>query len=442
MVEKTEDPGLKASRVATSPTNAVKPLGSLTGPVLVFGGVYSNLHALEAMYGVAQQLNISATNVICTGDIAGYCAFPDECFHFLEDWGIHAILGNVEENIRDGLDDCGCGFGEDSRCDLFARMWFPYAQQNTGDRAKAYLSTLPAKLRFSYAGQQAMVLHGSYEHTAEFIWHSTDWATKERIFEAAAADLILGGHCGLPFVDAQNGKTWLNAGVIGMPANDATTNVWYALLNDTDGKLSYSFHPLAYDHVAARTAMLDQPLPKSYALTLKNGLWDNTEIMPPAEAAREGIPISPAAILGGFDTAATKNTATLKSEAIKNTPTARTSTKKSTMSNQYYDPKDLKRFGQISDLQPEMGKQFFEWYENATHGDTALTQREKSLIALAVSHAIQCPYCIDAYTTGSLESGADEEQMMEAVHVAAAIKAGTTLIYGLQMKKQIEKLTM
>ncbi|PHI20087.1 4-carboxymuconolactone decarboxylase [Lewinellaceae bacterium SD302] len=112
------------------------------------------------------------------------------------------------------------------------------------------------------------------------------------------------------------------------------------------------------------------------------------------------------------------------------------------MDNKYYDPKDLKKFGQISEYQEEMGRQFFDWYENVTHGDSALTQREKSLIALAVSHAIQCPYCIDAYTTGSLESGADEEQMMEAVHVAAAIKAGTTLIYSLQMKRQIEKLTM
>ncbi|MEL6140763.1 MAG: arsenosugar biosynthesis-associated peroxidase-like protein, partial [Bacteroidota bacterium] len=112
------------------------------------------------------------------------------------------------------------------------------------------------------------------------------------------------------------------------------------------------------------------------------------------------------------------------------------------MDTKYYDPKDLKRFGQIKDFQPEMASQFFEWYENATHGDTALTQREKSLIALAVSHAIQCPYCVDAYTTGALESGADEEQMMEAVHVAAAVKAGGTLIYGIQMKRQVEKLTM
>ncbi|MEM9835233.1 MAG: arsenosugar biosynthesis-associated peroxidase-like protein [Bacteroidota bacterium] len=416
----------------------IKDLQHISGRVLVFGGIYSNLHALEALYRVAQHQDIPPENIICTGDMAGYCAFPDECYHFLEDWGIHAILGNVEENLRDGLTDCGCGFGEDSRCDLFARMWYPYAQRQTGERALAYIKTLPAKLRFTYAGQTAMVLHGSYQETAEFIWASTDWATKSTSFQAAEADLILGGHCGLPFVDAQNGKTWLNAGVIGMPPNDGTTKVWYAILNDTDEKLSYTFHPLEYDYTAARAAMLERPLPKSYALTLKTGIWDNTEIMPPAEAAQEGISITSESLVRTQKNTLPKTNGRL----LRDQPLATLKSKKLSMSNQYYDPKDLKRFGQINDYQPEMGKQFFDWYENATHGDTALTQREKSLIALAVSHAIQCPYCIDAYTTGSLESGADEEQMMEAVHVAAAIKAGTTLIYGLQMKRQIEKLTM
>jgi alkylhydroperoxidase/carboxymuconolactone decarboxylase family protein len=74
--------------------------------------------------------------------------------------------------------------------------------------------------------------------------------------------------------------------------------------------------------------------------------------------------------------------------------------------------------------------------------ESALTVREKSLIALAVSHALQCPYCIDAYTTTCLQNGADEEQMMEAVHVAAAMKAGITLVYSTQMMKHAKKMTM
>ncbi|MDW3211517.1 MAG: arsenosugar biosynthesis-associated peroxidase-like protein [Reichenbachiella sp.] len=111
------------------------------------------------------------------------------------------------------------------------------------------------------------------------------------------------------------------------------------------------------------------------------------------------------------------------------------------MDKTYYDPKDLKKFGNITELQPELGKKFFDYYGDVFK-EGALTQREKSLIALAVSHAVQCPYCIDAYTSDSLEKGADETQMMEAIHVAAAIKSGALLVHGVQMMNKIDDLTM
>lgn len=111
------------------------------------------------------------------------------------------------------------------------------------------------------------------------------------------------------------------------------------------------------------------------------------------------------------------------------------------MADSYYDPKDLAKFGQISEFSPELGKKFFEWY-GEVFKEGALTQREKSLIALAVAHTVQCPYCIDAYTTDCLEKGSNEAQMMEAVHVAAAIKGGSSLVHGVQMMKQVKKLQM
>lgn len=107
----------------------------------------------------------------------------------------------------------------------------------------------------------------------------------------------------------------------------------------------------------------------------------------------------------------------------------------------YFDPADLKQFGNITEFQEEMGKDFFNWYNNIFK-EGALTQREKALIALAVAHAIQCPYCIDAYSSACLQKGADEEQMMEAVHVAAGIRAGTTLVYSTQMMNHVKKMTM
>tara|TARA_R100000005_G_C4987803_1_gene195699 strand:- start:366 stop:752 length:387 start_codon:yes stop_codon:yes gene_type:complete len=112
-----------------------------------------------------------------------------------------------------------------------------------------------------------------------------------------------------------------------------------------------------------------------------------------------------------------------------------------TMPKKYYDPSDLKKFGNITEFQPEMGNKFFDWY-GSVFEEGALTAREKSLIALAVAHAVQCPYCIDAYTDTCMKKGADEEQMMEAVHVAAAIKGGAVLVHGVQMMNQVKEKLM
>lgn len=111
------------------------------------------------------------------------------------------------------------------------------------------------------------------------------------------------------------------------------------------------------------------------------------------------------------------------------------------MDKTYYDPKDLKKFGDIADFEPELADKFFGWYGNVFE-EGALTAREKALIALAVSHAVQCPYCIDAYTKDTLKMGVSEAQMMEAVHVAAAIRGGASLVHSVQMMNKVNKLSM
>lgn len=107
----------------------------------------------------------------------------------------------------------------------------------------------------------------------------------------------------------------------------------------------------------------------------------------------------------------------------------------------YYNAEDLGKFGNIAEFQPELAKKFFDYY-GEVFKEGALTAREKSLIALAVSHTVQCPYCIDAYTSDSLEKGADEAMMMEAIHVAAAIRGGASLVHGVQMMNKVKEVSM
>lgn len=111
------------------------------------------------------------------------------------------------------------------------------------------------------------------------------------------------------------------------------------------------------------------------------------------------------------------------------------------MGSSYYNSDDLAKFGNVTEFQKEMGEKFFDWY-GEVFNEGALTAREKSLIALAVAHAVQCPYCIDAYSSDSYEKGWSEKQIMEAVHVAAAIRGGASLVHGVQMMNKVKSIAM
>jgi alkylhydroperoxidase/carboxymuconolactone decarboxylase family protein len=107
----------------------------------------------------------------------------------------------------------------------------------------------------------------------------------------------------------------------------------------------------------------------------------------------------------------------------------------------YYKPKHLAHFGDIAEGNGDLARRFFEYY-GAVFADGVLTVREKALIALAVSHAVQCPYCIDAYSSECLKQGSDLEEMTEAVHVATAIRGGASLVHGVQMLEHVTKSSM
>ena len=107
----------------------------------------------------------------------------------------------------------------------------------------------------------------------------------------------------------------------------------------------------------------------------------------------------------------------------------------------YYEEDDLNRFAEMGKHRPDLFEKFMAWYQ-ACQEDGALTRREKSLIGLAVAHAVQCPYCIDAYAQACLESGSNMEQMTEAIHMASAIRGGASLIHGLQAHNSVNKVSM
>lgn len=266
----------------------IKDIGNISGEMLVFGGVYSNLHALKALKKEADYKRIRPTNIICTGDIVAYCAYPEECVQFIKDWGIHCIAGNVELNLTRSMNDCtDCDSNFGGKFDEESKSWYPFLKESLSKESLDSFFDMPKNIKFQKGGKRFFVLHGSIFNPSQFIYPSTDWLLKEDNFKACHTDCIIGGHSGIPFIERKNNHTWINAGSIGMPANDGTPDTWYMTLSDE----SATFHSLKYDYESAVKAFEGKPLPDSCSSALVSGIWEMVDL-PLEEKAATGLPLA------------------------------------------------------------------------------------------------------------------------------------------------------
>jgi AhpD family alkylhydroperoxidase len=74
-------------------------------------------------------------------------------------------------------------------------------------------------------------------------------------------------------------------------------------------------------------------------------------------------------------------------------------------------------------LAPEISAAF-KTFSQKVFAEGALPSKTKQLIAVAVAHVTQCPYCIQGHTELALEQGATQQEIMEAIWVAAEMRAG------------------
>jgi len=266
----------------------IKDLGDINDRLIVFGGAYSNLEATKALFLKAEALGVPADRIICTGDIVAYCALPEETSEFIRTQNIHCVRGNCEEAISREALDCGCGFETGSSCDALSAQWYRYTQENTSLKSKEWMGSLPANLSFTMKGLEFLVVHGGVSQINTFVFPSSDTKQKDLELSGAGVDVIIGGHSGIPFGEVLPSGFWLNAGVIGMPANDGTTDGWYMLLEPVKHGISVSWYRLSYDYHLAAEHMRQAGLNTAYAEALSAGLWPSFDILPDLERQQAG----------------------------------------------------------------------------------------------------------------------------------------------------------
>ena len=269
------------------------PLLAMDGPVLVFGGPYSNLEATEAVLAEAARRGIPPRRILCTGDIVAYGADARATLDLVRRSGIAVVMGNCEESLGSDAGNCGCGYAEGSACDLLAASWYAHADRSLDTERRGWMAALPRRLDIELGGKRLAVVHGSVRQINRFVFASTPAAVKREELDAVGADGVIAGHCGLPFSELIDRRLWHNSGAIGMPANDGTPRVWFSVLTPEREGIAVEHGALHYDHAAAATKMRAAGLPEGYAAALATGLWPSCDVLPAAELAATGAALAP-----------------------------------------------------------------------------------------------------------------------------------------------------
>lgn len=261
------------------------------GRIAVFGGVYSNHLALEAV--LADAARAEAEEIFCLGDVGGFGPHPDLSIERLRDSAVMSMQGNYDDSVGNELADCGCGY-TDPRDNHFAQISYDYTLAKTALENRAWLRALPLGFSLEMAGRRVRMAHGSPRRINEFLWESmTPEPFIRRLLDEQETDLLLVTHTGLHWsrlLTEDPGRGVVNVGAVGRPANDGDPAVWYALLETTDdpvNPIQITMRRVVYDHERLAAEMQAEHLPEEFVETIRTGWWTTClEILPAKERAR------------------------------------------------------------------------------------------------------------------------------------------------------------
>jgi hypothetical protein len=254
--------------------------------IAVFGSVHGNHLGLQALLDAAHLEGCEA--IYCLGDLGGFGPNPEKVWPLLLRGDVRTVQGNYEQALAEGREDGNCGY-TDPRDNHFEALSYRYTAERTSREFKAWMGKLPTRRRVLVGAREYLLAHGSPRRTNEFLFDS---ATASGCLESLCAqervDGFLVTHSGLPWKrELESGRQVVNVGVLGRPANDGTTSVWWSILEASpDGTTRSELRRLDYDHAALAKEMRTERLPEEFVKTVLSGWWTTClEILPAKERA-------------------------------------------------------------------------------------------------------------------------------------------------------------
>jgi hypothetical protein len=269
-------------------TAAIPDPTPVEGPysrIAVFGGIYNNHYGLAALLEDAARRGAEA--IYCLGDLGGFGPNPEKVWPLLAGGGVRSIQGNYEESLASGREDCNCGY-TDPRDNHFAAISYRSTERGCSPAFKAWMGSLPRRRRVRVGERELLLVHGSPRRINEFLFRSTSPVPfLEVLLDQHDCDGLLCTHTGLHWHRRlPSGRDAVNTGVIGRPANDGDTRVWYAMLEAQEEGLGVELVPLVYDHRSLAAEMRQEGLPEEFVETILTGWWTTClEILPACERA-------------------------------------------------------------------------------------------------------------------------------------------------------------
>ncbi|MBU7599152.1 radical SAM protein [Streptomyces sp. P38-E01] len=266
--------------------------------IAVCGGPYGNPYALQAFVDDARARG--AERLFCLGDLGGFGADIDALWPILTDNAVECVAGNYDVAIARGDTDCGCGY-RDPKDNEYAQLIYDHTLATPHRDFAAWMGTLPTERRETIDGVDIHMVHGSTLALNDFWWESLPEEQHRLRAEASGADVVLCTHSGLPWQRRIGDTLAVNVGVLGKPANDGRREVWYAILDLSDGPVTAELIPLAYDWQAQARSMHAAGLPEIFAETIETGWWTTClEILPPRERSRGRYHLYRSTLPSGF----------------------------------------------------------------------------------------------------------------------------------------------